>query len=139
MKSLTKLGVAAGVALFAFAFSPAQAVAQTHNQRLEKNQFKRHQKQERAVYGNNGALRQHQRGEKAQFKAEERAERSGWYGGQYGGWQNGHPRYGRAQNGYPPYGGWQNSYPPSYRSGQYHNQGYGGWFGNGRYGHRGHR
>lgn len=118
MKSLTKLGFATVIALGAFAVSPAPAAAQTHNQRLENKELKAHEKQERAMYGNSGALRQHQRQEKGQFKAEERAERSGWYGGQYGGWPNG--------------------YPPPYRSGPYHNQRYRGWFGNQPYWRHGH-
>jgi hypothetical protein len=106
MKSLAKLGVATMVVLAAFTVSPAKAAAQSDNQRLEKQELKAHQRQERALYGN-GAVRQHERHERAQFKAQERAERSARFGGRYGGWHHGYRR--------------------PYSSGPYHNQNYPTW------------
>lgn len=128
MKSIPKLGVATGVALLAIAFSPAKAEAQTHNQRLEKRQFKAHQKQERAIYGNSGALRQHQKGEKARFRAEERAERSGWYGGSgYLNGGHGYPGAGAYPNHQNYLGGWARPLTHNY-PGPYHNRHWGGIF-----------
>lgn len=109
-KWFLKAGLPAALATIVLAVAPARASAQSHDQRLERQQFKQHERQERAIYGER-TVRGHQRGERGQFQAEERAERSGWYGGGDGNWAN--------------------NYPGPYGRGGFHNRNYPRWYGQG--------
>lgn len=87
-------------------FGAGTALAQSHDQRHERADFKDHQRQERRDYGRNN-VRFHQREESRAFKEQERNERAAYYGA-YGQYSNGYP-----VNGYP-YPSHANGYPPSW-------------------------
>lgn len=90
------------------------AFAQVHDQTLERDRLKQHQRIERQQYGNRD-VRDHQRAEDGQFKYKERQERRGSYRGQYG-----YPPYGSGRYPYPPYGS-------AYPNHQSYPAGYGSW------------